>query len=57
MITKIKKLFSAGLLCCAMVAVLTACNKDNTSDMKLDGACMSGGGTGAQRTVSCYRQC
>ena len=40
MITKIKKLFSAGLLCCAMVAVLTACNKDNTSDMKLDGACL-----------------
>ena len=40
MITKIKKLFFAGLLCCGMVAVLTACNKDNTSDMKLDGACL-----------------
>ena len=40
MITKIKNIFLAGLLCCGMVAVLTACNKDHTSGMQLGGSCL-----------------
>lgn len=40
MMTKIKKLFFAGLLCCDMVAVLASCNKDHTSDMQLGGSCL-----------------
>ena len=40
MITKIKKLIFAGLMCCGIAAVLTACKSDNTSDMKLNGTCL-----------------
>lgn len=40
MITKIKNIFLAGLLCCGLAAVLTACNKDHTSDLQLSGSCL-----------------
>jgi len=39
MITKIKSLFLAGLVGCCVIAVLAACNKDNTSGMNLSGEC------------------
>ena len=40
MITKIKNIFLAGLLFCGVAALLTACSKDNTSDMKVSGSCL-----------------
>ena len=40
MITKIKNILLAGLLCCGLAAVLTACNKDHTSDLQLSGSCL-----------------
>ena len=40
MITKIKKLFLAGLVCCGLAAVLTSCSDDNTSGMNVSGACL-----------------
>jgi len=39
MITKIKNIIFAGLVCCGLAAILTACNKDNTSGMNLSGEC------------------
>ena len=38
--TKIKSLLFAVIVCCGLTAVLTACSKDNTSDMALGGNCM-----------------
>ena len=38
--TKIKNLLFAVIVCCGISAVLTACSKDNTSDMSLGGSCL-----------------
>ena len=38
--TKIKNLLFAVIVCCGISAVLTACSKDNTSDMSLSGSCL-----------------
>ena len=40
MINKIKALFLAGLVCCGIAVGLTACSDDNTSDLRLSGACL-----------------
>ena len=40
MITKIKNLFLACLVCCVVNATLTACSDDNTSGMSVSGSCI-----------------
>ena len=40
MITNIKKLFFAGLVCCGMIAALTACSDDHTGSIDVSGSCL-----------------
>ena len=40
MITKIKKIFLAGVLGCALAAVLASCSDDNTGSIDVSGACL-----------------
>ena len=40
MITKIKQIFLAGVLGCALAAVLASCSDDNTGSIDVSGACL-----------------
>ena len=40
MITKIKKIFVACLMCCGITAALTACSDDNTGSIDVSGSCL-----------------
>ena len=40
MITNIKKLLFAGLICCGMIAALTACSDDHTGSIDISGSCL-----------------
>ena len=40
MITKIKNIFAACLVCCGITAALTACSDDHTGSIDVSGSCL-----------------